>query len=89
MLPPLLILQQRLQRIRRESRVPRPIPTDLDGLADELELLGAKVNTLAVELRVAPTADSATVARTMRYLEECYQLLATAIEPETPRWSRA
>jgi hypothetical protein len=84
-------LQERLRRLRQggSSQVitMRP-PSDPTKLADELELVGAKINTLATELRVVPLDDPQTVERTMNYLQECYATLARAVE-DRPHWSRA
>lgn len=84
----LLKLRDRLQRLR--SHPPEvtslPRPADYDGLADVLDLIGAKVMTLALELRTVP--DPTTIEHTMAALQECYITLAQAVEPD-PRWSRA
>lgn len=84
----LLRLRDRLHRLR--SRPPEltslPRPADYDGLADVLDLIGAKVMTLALELRTVP--DPTTIEHTMAALQECYITLAQAVEPD-PRWSRA
>jgi hypothetical protein len=82
-------LRSRLQRLRSQPpalTTTLPRPADYDGLADVLDLIGAKVMTLALELRTVP--DPATIEHTMAALQECYITLATAVEPD-PRWSRA
>jgi hypothetical protein len=84
----LLRLKEKLRRLRSHPAVVTlPRPADSDGLADVLDLIGAKVMTLALELRTAP-GDPATIEHTMTALQDCYITLAQAVEPET-RWSRA
>ena len=88
-------LRQRLLRLKDKLRhlrshpavVTLPRPADYDGLADVLDLIGAKVMTLALELRTAP-GDPAAIEHTMTALQDCYITLAQAVEPDS-RWSRA
>lgn len=85
-------LHQKLRLLRRETPMhsqPKAEEPDLGAIANELELIGAKANTLAVELRHAANTDGQATVAVMGYLEECYTALAKAVGPDRPRWSRA